>query len=135
MNPPSSILIAGAGFLGTQLAELLAEAGCHAYTLRRSPTPLQASTAPASTPTRIHPIQADLLEPSTLADLPATIDAVVFAASAAVRGAFRLFLGFQGGGPFFGQFILFVAHYAHSSALRLLKDHIREIDFNHFGSA
>ncbi|MGI6300912.1 MAG: NAD-dependent epimerase/dehydratase family protein [Verrucomicrobiota bacterium] len=82
MNPPSSILIAGAGFLGTQLAELLAEAGCHAYTLRRSPTPLQASTAPASTPTRIHPIQADLLETSTLADLPATIDAVVFAASA-----------------------------------------------------
>jgi nucleoside-diphosphate-sugar epimerase len=62
------VLIAGAGYIGLRLAELLAEAGHRVTGLRRTPP----DDGPAW-------LAADVLRPETLAGLPRDLDAVVSA--------------------------------------------------------
>lgn len=69
----SRILIAGCGYVGTQLGVELAEAGHKVWGLRRNPGDL---------PPAITPFCADLAEPSTLANLPPGLDYVVYATAA-----------------------------------------------------
>ncbi|MFW5925359.1 MAG: SDR family oxidoreductase [Myxococcota bacterium] len=68
------VLIAGCGYVGTALGEELAGAGHVVWGLRRDPTGL---------PAPLHPIAADLTDPSTLDALPGEVDRVVYAASPA----------------------------------------------------
>lgn len=69
---PRRVLIAGCGYVGTELGLRLAAAGDRAFGLRRRTEGL---------PTPIRPIAADLLDPG-LADRLPPVDAVVHAASA-----------------------------------------------------
>jgi len=69
----SRILIAGCGDVGSVLGQRLAGAGHEVFGLRRS-----AARLPAG----IRPVRADLAEPGTLADLPPSIDSVVYLATA-----------------------------------------------------
>lgn len=70
------ILIAGCGDVGTALGLVLAARGDRVWGLRRDPSSL---------PAVIHPVSADLTDPSTLRTLPAGLDAVVYAAAAGGR--------------------------------------------------
>ena len=63
------ILIAGCGDVGNVLAELLLQRGHIVYGLKRDVSSL---------PEGVEPIQADLTKPSTLENLPADIDGLVF---------------------------------------------------------
>ncbi|MEM9290799.1 MAG: NAD-dependent epimerase/dehydratase family protein [Acidobacteriota bacterium] len=78
MSAPSEsaagrVLIAGYGYIGSELGLLLAQAGWRVWALRRGAVEPQHSS--------IHPLQANLLEPSQLGELPA-VDAVVYLISA-----------------------------------------------------
>jgi nucleoside-diphosphate-sugar epimerase len=67
------ILIAGCGYVGTALATELAAAGHEVFALRRSNKPLPGGVAA---------VQADLTDSASLAQLPQSLDAVVYAAAA-----------------------------------------------------
>jgi len=68
----SNLLIAGCGYVGSALARVRVERGDNVFGLRRHPVDL---------PRGVVPIAADLAVARSLADLPAPIDAVVYAAS------------------------------------------------------
>ena len=70
------ILIAGCGYVGGRLAELLAEEGREVYGLRRSTGELPAGT---------RAVEADVTDPSTLDRIPGSLDGVVYAVSPAGR--------------------------------------------------
>jgi nucleoside-diphosphate-sugar epimerase len=72
----SNLLIAGCGYVGSALARLRVERGDTVFGLRRNPVDL---------PSGVVPIAADLAVPRSLADLPAALDVVVYAASPAGR--------------------------------------------------
>ena len=72
---PDRVLIAGCGYVGARLAELLAEDGRRVWGLRRHPGGLPAG---------VTPIAADVGDPDTLRQLPA-VDAVVYAVSPSGR--------------------------------------------------
>lgn len=67
------VLIAGCGYVGGELGRRLAEAGHRVWGLRRSSSPL---------PPGVERVAADVTEPESLRDLPAGLDAVVYAVSA-----------------------------------------------------
>jgi nucleoside-diphosphate-sugar epimerase len=75
------VLVAGCGYVGSRLAELLVDEGHEAWGLRRSDAPL---------PEGVHPIRADLLDPELPGLLP-RVDHAVFAASsdASTEEAYR----------------------------------------------
>ena len=68
----SNILIAGCGYVGSALARARVARGDNVFGLRRNPVDL---------PSGVTPISADLAVPRSLAELPAAIDVVVYAAS------------------------------------------------------
>lgn len=70
------VLIAGCGYVGSRLAELLVEEGRTVYGLKRDPSTL---------PDGVEPVAADVSEPATLRDVPARLDGVVYAVSPAGR--------------------------------------------------
>ncbi|HEY5775350.1 MAG TPA: SDR family oxidoreductase [Xanthomonadales bacterium] len=70
------VLIAGCGDVGNVLATALLQDGHTVYGLKRD-----VSTLPDS----VQPVRADLLDPTTLADLPADIDRLVFMPTPASR--------------------------------------------------
>lgn len=67
------VLIAGCGYIGTALAELLVRDGQHVWALRRGGVVL---------PKGAESVQGDVTKPETLSMLPASLDAVVYAVSA-----------------------------------------------------
>lgn len=67
------ILIAGCGYVGSELGRRLTESGHEVWGLRRSPERV---------PSSIHAIGADLTDPGSLDAVPRNVDAVVYAASA-----------------------------------------------------
>jgi len=67
------ILIAGCGYVGSELARRLADHGHTVWGLRRSVDAL---------PPGVRPFAADLSDPTSLTALPAHLDVVVYAASA-----------------------------------------------------
>ncbi|MCC6154578.1 MAG: NAD-dependent epimerase/dehydratase family protein, partial [Candidatus Hydrogenedentes bacterium] len=67
------VLIAGCGYVGTALAELLVRDGKHVWALRRGGVVL---------PKGAESVQGDVTKPDTLSMLPASLDAVVYAVSA-----------------------------------------------------
>ncbi len=69
-------LIAGCGYVGSALAEALAQQGELVFGLRRSQQPL---------PRGVSHVVADLAEPTSLSVIPEAIDTVVYAASADQR--------------------------------------------------
>lgn len=72
MNNRARILIAGCGYVGSALAERLAAEGHAVWGLRRNTTELPAG---------VQPFAADLAEPTSLKELPASLDYVVYAAA------------------------------------------------------
>jgi nucleoside-diphosphate-sugar epimerase len=76
------VLVAGYGYVGTELARRLVAAGDDVWGLRRSPGEL---------PPDVRPVVADVTAPATLASLPRHLDALVYAVSPAARddGAYR----------------------------------------------
>lgn len=66
------VLIAGCGYVGTTLAEILSGEGHEVFALRRRPRAL---------PPGVRSIAADLLVPPTLADLPSGLDVVFYLAA------------------------------------------------------
>src|SRR5574337_349218 len=66
------ILIAGCGYVGTALGSRLAAEGHTVWGLRRHP---------ATLPSGIHPLEADLTSPDTLQMLPPTVDYVFYTAA------------------------------------------------------
>lgn len=77
MTPRQRVLIAGCGYVGGRLAELLAEEGRTVFGLKRDP-----STVPGG----VEGVAADVSDPTTLRELPSSLDAVVYAVSPAGRG-------------------------------------------------
>ncbi|MCC6798340.1 MAG: SDR family oxidoreductase [Candidatus Hydrogenedentes bacterium] len=67
------VLIAGCGYVGTALCELLVRDGRHVWALRRGGVVL---------PKGAESVQGDVTKPDTLTMLPASLDAVVYAVSA-----------------------------------------------------
>jgi len=80
---PSTILIAGCGYVGSALARRLAEAGQTVYGLRRNP---------AGLPEGVTAIAADLLDPNLADVLPGGIERVAYTAGASgfTEDAYRL---------------------------------------------
>lgn len=72
----SRVLIAGCGYVGGRLAELLVQDGARVWGLKRHPSGLPAGVVP---------VAADVTDPGTLADVPAELDAVVYAVAPAGR--------------------------------------------------
>src|SRR4029453_14307827 len=72
----SNLLIAGCGYVGSALARLRVERGDTVFGLRRNPVDL---------PSGVGPVAAGLAGLRSLADLPAALDVVVYAASPAGR--------------------------------------------------
>lgn len=66
------VLIAGCGYVGSALAELLVEDGHEVWGMRRNP---------AALPPGVRPFPADLRDPATLASLPPALDAVAYTAT------------------------------------------------------
>jgi nucleoside-diphosphate-sugar epimerase len=101
------ILIAGCGYVGGRLAELLVEDGYEVFGLRRHPGGLPAG---------VRPVVADVTRPGSLESLPDAVDAVVYAVSPAggspgeYRAAYvdgvRNVLGAVGGGRPVGRGVL-----------------------------
>ncbi len=77
------VLIAGCGYVGSELARRLGAEGDDVFGLRRRPEGL---------PPGVKAIAADLCDPATLRGLPEALDAVVYAASADAfdDGAYRM---------------------------------------------
>jgi len=75
------VTILGCGYVGTQLARALLEAGHEVVGVRRSEPALDTLESPRATS-----IEADVTEPRSFKALPET-DAIVFAASTGGRGA------------------------------------------------
>lgn len=73
----ANMLIAGCGYVGTALGKNLASDGHTVHGLRRNPDRL---------PEALHPIGADLTDPSTLSELPEDIDYLFYTASASGHG-------------------------------------------------
>lgn len=71
------ILIAGCGYVGSELARQLVASGHTVYGLRRKT---------AALPEGVSPVAANLLDPESLRGLPAELDAAVYAASADTYG-------------------------------------------------
>ncbi len=71
------VLIAGCGYVGTELGAQLVQAGHAAWGLRRRPRGF---------PPGLAPLPADLHDPRTLRALPPDLDVVVYAASAGAAG-------------------------------------------------
>ena len=69
----ATVLIAGCGYVGTVLGEMLAGDGHDVYGLKRDPSEL---------PSTIRPVKADLSLPETLSSLPSGIDTVFYTAGA-----------------------------------------------------
>lgn len=67
------VLIAGCGYVGSALAELLVADGHEVWGMRRNP---------AALPPGVRPFAADLRDPATLTDLPPALDAVAYTATA-----------------------------------------------------
>lgn len=67
------VLIAGCGYVGSALAELLASRGAEVFGLRRKPEGL---------PSGVRPVAADLLDPVALRALPHPFDLVFYTAGA-----------------------------------------------------
>ncbi len=67
------ILVAGCGYVGSELGRMLAASGHDVWGLRRSPDRV---------PAPIRAIGADLTDPGSLTEIPEELDAVVYAASA-----------------------------------------------------
>ncbi|MCP4039781.1 MAG: SDR family oxidoreductase [bacterium] len=67
------VLIAGCGYVGTALAEMLVADGHEVFALKRDPSDL---------PPGLHPVRADLALPETLGALPAAIDYIFYTAGA-----------------------------------------------------
>ena len=67
------VLIAGCGYVGTALGELLVARGCEVWGLRRDPSSLPAS---------FNKVAADLAQRATLDALPTALDYIVYCASA-----------------------------------------------------
>jgi nucleoside-diphosphate-sugar epimerase len=65
-------LIAGCGYVGGRLAELLVEDGVEVWGMRRGGSGL---------PPGVHALEADVTDPGTLGRVPAELDAVVYAVS------------------------------------------------------
>jgi len=74
----SNLLIAGCGYVGTELGQRLSSDGHTVHGLRRNPENL---------PEALEPIRADLTRPGDLTDLPDDLDYVFYTASASGRGA------------------------------------------------
>ena len=70
----SNILIAGCGYVGSELARLLYNEGFTVWALRRSVEKLPANV--------VHPIAGDLFDPNQLGKWPESIDYVVYTAAA-----------------------------------------------------
>ena len=70
------VLIAGCGYVGCALGELLVARSDHVWGLRRRAHPL---------PEGVTPLEADLAVPRTLDDLPPDLDLVVYSASPSGR--------------------------------------------------
>lgn len=70
------VLIAGCGYVGSRLAELLVDDGLRVWGLKRHPSGLPAG---------VEPVAADVSDPATLAGLPDGLDAVVYAVAPAGR--------------------------------------------------
>jgi nucleoside-diphosphate-sugar epimerase len=68
----ANLLIAGCGYVGSALARARVARGDNVFGLRRTPVDM---------PSGVVPIAADLAVPRSLAELPAAIDVVVYAAS------------------------------------------------------
>ncbi|MDE2485067.1 MAG: SDR family oxidoreductase [candidate division NC10 bacterium] len=68
----ANILIAGCGYIGTALGSLLAAEGHTVWGLRRHP---------ATLPSGIRPLEADLTSPETLQTLPPAVDWVFYSAA------------------------------------------------------
>jgi nucleoside-diphosphate-sugar epimerase len=68
----ANILIAGCGYIGTALGSLLAAEGHTVWGLRRHP---------ATLPSGIRPLEADLTSPETLQTLPPAVDWVCYSAA------------------------------------------------------
>jgi nucleoside-diphosphate-sugar epimerase len=68
----ANILIAGCGYIGTALGSLLAAEGHTVWGLRRHP---------ATLPSGIRPLQADLTSPDTLQKLPLAFDYIFYTAA------------------------------------------------------
>jgi nucleoside-diphosphate-sugar epimerase len=69
---PARVLVAGAGYVGSALAAMLAEEGHAVWGLRRSPQGL---------PSNVFPFAADLLASATLRELPPALDFVFYTAA------------------------------------------------------
>lgn len=74
MTPSSGarVLVAGAGYVGSLLAERLHSRGANVFTLRRKARHL---------PSELNPIAADVFDPPTLSGLPSSLDVVVYCVS------------------------------------------------------
>lgn len=70
------VLVAGCGYVGRRLAELLVEEGAEVWGLRRDPSEL---------PEIVRPVAADVTDPATLESLPSGLEAAVYAVSPAGR--------------------------------------------------
>lgn len=74
------VLIAGCGYVGTELAAHLVLRGAEVFALRRRPGALPAG---------VRAVAADVAEPSTLRSLPDALDAIVYLVSADARDEAR----------------------------------------------
>ena len=70
------VLVAGCGYVGGRLAELLAADESEVWGLRRDPSQL---------PPGVEPVAADVTDPSTLTSRPSDLDGLVYAVSPAGR--------------------------------------------------
>ena len=70
---PTTVLIAGCGYVGCALGSALAREGVRVWGLRRDPARL---------PDGVEPIAADLRHPESLRSVPTGLDAIVYAVSA-----------------------------------------------------
>jgi len=69
---PSTVLIAGCGYVGSRLAEYLIDDGHVVHGLKRTPKNMPDGT---------HAIAADVTDPETLEALPTAVDALVYSVS------------------------------------------------------
>jgi nucleoside-diphosphate-sugar epimerase len=69
-EPPARVLVVGCGYVGSQLAALLVAEGVDVWGAKRDP---------AGLPPGVRPVAADVTVPRSLAALPGTVDAVVYA--------------------------------------------------------